>query len=119
MGRPRQKKDDLYDLWYHADYYNRHQRHNPDTDCIEWTAGMHRQGYGMCGAWRKDDMSKIMTTTHRIAGRLKYGRALDTYEFVYHTCGNPACVNPDHLELGDSSDVQLQRYRLRRERAAK
>lgn len=114
MGRPKMPKDDLYDLWYHKDYYEKHSVPNRDNDCVEWDAGMHNQGYGMCGAWRKTDGVKVMTVTHRIAARLKYQRAIDTYEFVLHTCGNPACVNPDHLEIGDSRDVQLHRYQRQR-----
>lgn len=55
----------------------------------------------MIGAWRVEDGAKIMTTTHRIAGRRKFQRALEQDEFVIHTCSNPRCVTEDHLIVGD------------------
>ena len=104
MGRKTLPKDPLYDLWYQKSYYERHQ--TPQANgCINWQGGWHKQGYGMVGAWRDSDGGKIMTTTHRIAARRKFGRALDSSEYVIHTCSNPACVNEDHLILGNRSTV--------------
>lgn len=104
MARPVTPKDPLYDLWYQESYYMRHQRPGANG-CIDWHGGMHNQGYGMMGAWRVEDGTKIMTTTHRIAARRKFQRALDSSEYVIHTCSNPRCVNEDHLILGDRSKI--------------
>ncbi len=105
MGRKPIPKDDLYDLTYQASYFDRHIYQDPDSECILWDGPGHVQGYGMVGAWRKEDGAKIMTTTHRIAARRKYQRDLSSEEWVIHTCSNPRCVNPDHLELGNRSDI--------------
>jgi hypothetical protein len=95
-------------------YFERHQSPQPNG-CINWTAGMHRQGYGMMGAWRVDG-TKIMTTTHRIAARIAFDKPLDTDEFVIHTCSNMACCNPDHLIIGDRKDIHQVMRRNRRYR---
>jgi hypothetical protein len=116
MGRrslPRTQVQDLEILW---DYYTRHQA-PLSTGCIAWTAGRHPQGYGMIGAWRSDG-TKIMTTVHRIAARLKYARPIVSSEMVIHTCSNLNCCNPDHLMIGTRTDIhrvmrQNQRYRPR------
>lgn len=104
-GRKPIPKDPLYDLTYQESYYLSHIRHNPESGCDEWHGPSHRQGYGMIGAWRVADGGKIMTTTHRIAGRRKFKRALEQNEFVIHTCSNPRCVTEDHLLLGNRYDV--------------
>ena len=105
MGRRPTPKDDLYDLKYQESYYLRHQKPDPDSECILWDGPKHVQGYGMVGAWRRDG-TKIMTTTHRIAARRKFERELDSSEFVLHTCRNPACVNEDHIAVGDMYTVR-------------
>lgn len=104
MGRPPLPKQKLYDLMYQEEYFNRHIYQDPDSECILWDGPTHRQGYGFVGAWRMDG-TKIMTTTHRIAARQKFQRALDSDEWVIHTCSNPLCVNHDHLAIGDRSDI--------------
>lgn len=103
-GRKRIPKDDLYDLTYQESYFLRHIKQDPNSECQIWDGPKHRQGYGMMGAWREDG-TKIMTTTHRIAARRKFQRALDDSEMVIHTCSNPACVSEDHLILGDRFTV--------------
>lgn len=72
------------------------------TGCVYWQGPFHRQGYGMFSGIRISDGKRIMMTTHRLAMKLKLNRELDLKEFVVHTCGNPQCVNPDHLILGDA-----------------
>ena len=115
MGRPRLTRTRIHDLWINMDYYHSNQQSDPNSDCINWTAGKHRQGYGMMGAWREDG-SKIMTTTHRISARIHYDRPIDSSEYVVHTCSNMACCNPNHLIIGDRTDIhrvmrQNHRYR--------
>jgi hypothetical protein len=103
----KQPRTQVYDLMIRWDYYERHQIHNANAQgCTHWNAGKHKQGYGMVGAIRISDGEDIMVTTHRVAARLKYGRALDSKEMVLHTCSNMACMNPDHLVIGDRADMQ-------------
>lgn len=111
MTRPARPREPLYDLEYHPHYLARHSVPDPNSDCVLWTGALHRQGYGWIGAWRQDG-TKIMTTTHRIVARIKYGRALSPQEMVLHTCGCARCVNPDHLVLGTGQD----RERFKRQR---
>lgn len=118
MGRTALPRTRIHDLEINEDYFYKHQVRDPVTNCWEWTAGMHNQGYGMMGAWRVSDQQKIMTTTHRVAARIALDRAIDSSEFVIHTCSNMRCCNPDHLITGDRRDIHRimrtnQRYRPR------
>lgn len=105
MSRPSKKHTytQVGDLLFNLDFWHKHQQPQPNG-CINWTAGKHRQGYGMFGGIRLSDDKKFMTVTHRIAMMLKLGRELLRNEFVIHTCPdhNPLCCNPDHLMLGDA-----------------
>jgi hypothetical protein len=118
MGRPALARTQVHDLEINWAYYQRHQVPDPDTGCINWDAGVHKQGYGMMGAWRVDTGQHIMTTTHRVAARIHWDRAISSKEFVIHTCSNTNCCNPDHLIIGDRRDIHRvmqknQRYRPR------
>jgi len=115
VGRPRQNRTRLHDIDIHQHYFDLHQTAG-ENGCINWTAGKHRQGYGMMGAWRVSDGQKIMTTTHRIAARIAFDRAIDSTEYVIHTCSNMACCNPDHLMIGDRKDIHSVMRKNRRYR---
>lgn len=97
----RTQKVKLVDIWYRPAYFERHSIPDPDSDCIIWNGPLHKQGYGWVGCWTLDGQKK-MTTTHRIAARQKFQRALTPQDCVIHTCARPACVNPDHMEIGDN-----------------
>lgn len=61
-------------------------------ECWWWQGNRHPQGYGR---FVGDDQRDVYA--HRYIYELKVGPIPDGYE-VDHLCGNPPCVNPDHLE---------------------
>jgi len=88
-------------LYFNVPQFQRHQRLQ-SNGCIHWTAGKHRQGYGMCGGVRADSDQRFMTVTHRVAMMIHLNRELQPGENVIHQVGcNPLCVNPHHLQIGD------------------
>ncbi len=73
-----------------------------DTDCWEWTRGKIPTGYGTMS------YGGIKQYAHRVAYEIFTGEKLknsgrNTAETicVLHRCHNPACINPEHLYLGD------------------
>ena len=69
------------------------------SKCWIWTGPVNNAGYGLIkGDTRLGDAK--MVTVHRAMARHK-GLQIKWKE-VQHTCLNKACVNPDHLVLGDS-----------------
>lgn len=65
------------------------------AECVEWTGYRYRNGYG--GVRIKRDGKWSNTTAHRKAWIDAYGEIPDDYH-VHHLCGNPACVNLEHLK---------------------
>ena len=64
----------------------------PDKDgCLLWTGARKNGGYGYVQRQR----SKAIRI-HRIVYE-EFVEPLDN-RILHHTCGNKACVNPDHLE---------------------
>jgi hypothetical protein len=61
--------------------------------CWEWLASTTHNGYGQFKVQNRS------LRTNRVAWELTYG-AIPQGLFVLHTCDNPACCNPFHLELG-------------------
>ena len=67
-----------------------------DDRCWEWKAASHPEGYG-----RKWWMNKTRYA-HRLSFCLFKEDILPKME-IHHTCGNPKCVNPNHLEAVTSN----------------
>jgi hypothetical protein len=68
-----------------------------DDGCWLWTAStVGHMGYGHIWTGSTNE------TAHRVAWRLYYGSIPDG-ALVLHKCDVPACVNPEHLYLGDHS----------------
>jgi hypothetical protein len=62
--------------------------------CWLWTAGKTKAGYGHFYI-----KGRGMVYAHRLAWELKHSNPGRSH--VLHSCDTPACVNPDHLFLGD------------------
>jgi len=78
---------------------------NNIDDCWDWTAGLLKCGYGQF----KTTFMHSPIGAHRFSYQLYFGpipfchiKNWDYHE-VMHLCNNPKCVNPTHLELGDTS----------------
>lgn len=104
-----QRYTQLNDIWVNMARYRQRITPSIDNTCVLWTGARHAQGYGMVVAIRDSDKKRIMTTTHRVAMRMKLGRGLTVDEAVTHTCGDPRCVNPDHLTLKNAPQLELDK----------
>jgi hypothetical protein len=69
----------------------------PNTGCHLWVGAISYGGYG------KIKMSGRGRLAHRVSYAHKFGPIPDGL-MVLHKCDTPACVNPDHLFLGDAKD---------------
>lgn len=65
--------------------------------CHVWIGQRDRDGYGCV----KKDGARAATQAHRVAWATVNG-PIPLATMVCHRCDIPACVNPDHLFLGDA-----------------
>ena len=79
--------------------------------CWVWTGSKNRQGYGTF--WHDNRI----WLAHRAAYEIVKNEKIPEGRLCLHSCDNPACINPDHLRLGNQREnVQqtIERGRARK-----
>ncbi|WP_438768078.1 HNH endonuclease [Kushneria sp. TE3] len=79
--------------------------HVAEGPCIEHTGSYHYSGYGRVYRNGKS------LGAHRVAYCRANGLEIEDIsgKLVRHACDNPACVNPEHLSLGDHADNMMDK----------
>lgn len=75
--------------------------------CWFWRGSLRKDGYG------RFRMNGKTVLAHRASYFLHYGKVKPGSD-VCHTCDNKACVNPEHLYLGDVSSNMRDKVRRSR-----
>jgi hypothetical protein len=74
---------------------------DPQTGCWNWKAAKNNKGYGRL------KISGKLYSPHRVMFEMKNGpipRYIEGRKVcICHSCDNPACCNPAHLEMGDTA----------------
>lgn len=66
--------------------------------CWIWTGKLGWKGHGDFHLLQDEDGKNIQVKAHRFSYELLVGSISKNKE-LHHTCENPACVNPAHLEI--------------------
>lgn len=81
--------------------FERYIKRSTENSCWIWLGRLNHDGYGILSA--KIEGREKYLRAHRVAWQLFRG-SIPRGVLVLHNCDVRACVNPDHLRLGDYFD---------------
>lgn len=73
-----------------------------ESDCILWTKGVDKDGYGQCRETKWGYKLKV-SRAHQLA-YIAYVGPIPDGLCVCHKCDTPRCCNPKHLFLGTNEE---------------
>lgn len=79
--------------------------------CVLWTGKPDKQGYGWISTGGRNGRD---VPVHRAAYELFHGVIIPPELVARHSCDNPPCVNPYHIEPGTKQDNMDDMYRRNR-----
>lgn len=79
-----------------AAYLTEKTEHDPAAGCLLWTGGVNKQGEPR--VWKTYAAKFGSDRPARLAWQLCHGTGLGKRTKLVPTCGNPRCINPDHLK---------------------
>lgn len=79
---------------------DRHGQGKMTSECIEWQGHRTRDGYG------RQRIGEKLYLSHRVSYCRHHGIEINQIDglLIRHTCDNPPCINPEHLEIGTQLD---------------
>lgn len=83
-----------------------------ETGCIEYKI-LNKDGYGHLQFWLNGIKHHLLA--HRAWYMIKNNTILTTDQIILHTCDNPACINIEHLLLGNHNDNVQDKVRKNRQ----
>jgi hypothetical protein len=90
-----------------------HVHHEPNSGCWLW-AGPSFDGRGGYGCFTMRRAGILQQRAHRVSWALYRGE-IPADAHVLHRCDTPACVNPDHLFLGNQTKNMADKIRKGRQ----
>jgi hypothetical protein len=87
-----------------AAYLTAKTEHDPATGCLLWTGGANKHGDPRI--WKTYAARFGSDRPARLAWQLCHGTGLGKTTKLVPTCGNPKCINPEHLTAAVSAAPQ-------------
>lgn len=82
-----------------------------ENGCWEVQGYPNRSGHVQISSGSRWTQPYVRAKAHQIAWERANGRPVPDGMVIMHTCDNPCCANPDHLQLGTQRDNILDSIR--------